>query len=207
MSSDEWLHALCRVRLIRNHHHPISVHVHGAQATLSVTDQAEHGFVKVLVLLLCTQTQTFRSQLQITSFHVLQNCKRSWHFFKKTPVLINIFGIRWLIVTNPTELNSQLWSLFSSLVWFNAPHDYFKIWPEQISLTSIWQLLPAKKNPQKTYHLLKNKWQWDKVRKWLDNIVDHLVAKDPDILVGSWWKPKSEPNIGLTFNKRTKTGI
>lgn len=54
MSSDERLHALRRVRLVCNHHHPISVHVHGAQATLSVTDQAEHGFVKVLVLLLCT---------------------------------------------------------------------------------------------------------------------------------------------------------
>lgn len=52
MSSDERLHALCRVRLVCDHHHPISVHVHGAQATLSVTDQAEHGFVKVLVLLL-----------------------------------------------------------------------------------------------------------------------------------------------------------
>lgn len=51
MSSDERLHALCRVRLVRDHHHPISVHVHGAQATLCVTDQAEHGFVKVLVLL------------------------------------------------------------------------------------------------------------------------------------------------------------
>lgn len=59
MSSDERLHALCRVRLVCDHHHPISVHVHGAQATLTVTDQAEHGFVKVLVLLLCTQTLTF----------------------------------------------------------------------------------------------------------------------------------------------------
>lgn len=57
MSSDERLHALCRVRLVRNHHHPISVHVHGAQAELSVTDQAEHGFVKVLVLLLHTQNK------------------------------------------------------------------------------------------------------------------------------------------------------
>lgn len=55
-SSDEGLHALCRVRLIRDHHHPVSVHVHGAQATLSVTDQAEHGFVKVLVLLLDANT-------------------------------------------------------------------------------------------------------------------------------------------------------
>lgn len=51
MSSDERLHALCGVRLVCDHHRPISVHVHGAQATLSVTDQAEHGFVKVLVLL------------------------------------------------------------------------------------------------------------------------------------------------------------
>lgn len=55
-SLDERLHALCRVRLVRNHRHPISVHVQRAQAALSVTDQAEHGFVKVLVLLLCTQT-------------------------------------------------------------------------------------------------------------------------------------------------------
>lgn len=57
MSSDERLHALCGVRLICYHHHPISVHVHGAEPTLSVTDQAEHGFVKVVVLLLWTHMQ------------------------------------------------------------------------------------------------------------------------------------------------------
>lgn len=57
MSSDKRLQALCRVRLICNHHHSISVHVHGAQATLLVTDQGEHGFIKVLVLLLCMKTQ------------------------------------------------------------------------------------------------------------------------------------------------------
>lgn len=74
MSSDERLHALCRVRLVCNHHHPISVHVHGAQVALSVTDQAEHGFVKVLVLLLCTETQTRNwLTLRFTSYHILSN--------------------------------------------------------------------------------------------------------------------------------------
>lgn len=74
MSSDERLHALGRIRLVCNHHHPISVHVHGAQAALSVTHQAEHGFVKVLVLLLCTQTQTCSMlTLKITSFHLIHN--------------------------------------------------------------------------------------------------------------------------------------
>lgn len=57
MSSDERLHALCRIRLVCYHRHPISVHVHGAQAALAAPHQAEHGFVKVLVLLLHTQTR------------------------------------------------------------------------------------------------------------------------------------------------------
>ena len=58
MSSDKRLHALRGVRLVCNHHHPVSVHVKGAQVALSVANQAEHGFVKVLVLLLYVRTHT-----------------------------------------------------------------------------------------------------------------------------------------------------
>lgn len=56
MSSDERLHALCRVQLVCDDRRPVRVHVHGAQAALSAPQQAEHGFVKVLVLLLHTHT-------------------------------------------------------------------------------------------------------------------------------------------------------
>ena len=79
MSSDERLHALGRIRLVCNHHNPISVHVHGAQAALSVTHQAEHGFVKVLVLLLCTQTQTC-STFNSTD-HILSSDTQSFIIF------------------------------------------------------------------------------------------------------------------------------
>lgn len=50
-SSHQGLHALCRVRLVRQQRRPGGVHVQGA-----ATHQAEHGLVKVLVLLLWTNT-------------------------------------------------------------------------------------------------------------------------------------------------------
>ena len=78
MSSDERLHALCRVRLVSNHHHPISVHVHGAQVALSVTDQAEHGFVKVLVLLLCTKTKTHNGLATPNVTYVVISISYTW---------------------------------------------------------------------------------------------------------------------------------
>lgn len=92
MSSDERLHALGGVRLVCNHHHPISVHMQGTQAALSVTHQAEHSFVKVLVLLLWTWRQTqhenftdrmlwcdtekdYREYQIFCSFYLLANCR------------------------------------------------------------------------------------------------------------------------------------
>lgn len=66
MSSDERLHTFGRVRLVYNHQQPVSIHGYGAETSLCVTHQAEHGFVKVVVLLLQTDTHTHTRTCRFT---------------------------------------------------------------------------------------------------------------------------------------------
>ncbi len=42
------------------------------------------------------------------------------------------------------------------------------------------------------HYLLSTKHQTDTVRDQLVNIVEHLTAKEPDIFLRSWWRPKTE---------------
>ena len=43
-----------------------------------------------------------------------------------------------------------------------------------------------------TVHYLLSRQQTDTVRQHLVNIVEHLAAKELDITLRSWWRPKTE---------------
>ncbi len=53
--------------------------------------------------------------------------------------------------------------------------------------------------------IFSTKQQTDKVSEWLVNTVEHLAAKEPDISLRRWWRPKTDQkerervHIGLTF--------
>ena len=49
-----------------------------------------------------------------------------------------------------------------------------------------------KRNSATVYDLLSSKQQTDPVRDQLVNMVERLAAKDPEVSLRSWWRPKPE---------------
>ena len=49
-----------------------------------------------------------------------------------------------------------------------------------------------KRNSATVYDLLSSKQQTDPVRDQLVNMVERLAAKDPEVSLRSWWRPKLE---------------
>ncbi len=120
-----------------------------------------------IVIIKCNVKGISHSDEPTENYHLtLQFPSALWNFF---------FRIFRLITSAFTAHN------FAVSIHFHRCH--------QLRFHTQWQLFLEKK-ALKIHCALSTKQQTDKVKQWAEDIVKHLVAKESDISVRSWWRPK-----------------